>query len=75
MVAALLALASMSVAALPRAALKRLFGTQAHYRSSQVASFVDGHRLDLVFAGLATLLVAFFAFLVAAMVELRSVTG
>jgi hypothetical protein len=54
--AASLALLTMLVAALPLAALERI--TETHWRTEQVATFVDGHRLDLVVAGVATLLVA-----------------
>ena len=50
------------------AALERLLAVEAHYRTEQVASFVDGHRLDIAVAGVATLLVA-------AVVALPSVTG
>jgi hypothetical protein len=49
---------SLSLAALPMAALERLLATEAHYRTEQVATFVDGHRLDLAVAGIASLLVA-----------------
>jgi uncharacterized membrane protein YdbT with pleckstrin-like domain len=56
MAAASLALLTMLVAALPLAALERI--TETHWRTEQVATFVDGHRLDLVVGGVATLLVA-----------------
>jgi hypothetical protein len=56
MSAALLALLTMLVAALPLAALERI--TENHWRTEHVATFVDGHRLDLVVGGVATLLVA-----------------
>ena len=66
--AALLALVSMALAALPLGALERLLAAEAHYRTEQVANFVDGHRLDIAVAGVATLLVA-------AVVALPTVTG
>jgi hypothetical protein len=66
--AAALALISMMLAALPLGALERLLAAEAHYRTEQVASFVDGHRLDIAVAGVATLLVA-------AVVAIPSVTG
>lgn len=56
MTAASLALLTMLVAALPLAALERI--TENHWRTEHVATFVDGHRLDLVVGGVATLLVA-----------------
>lgn len=64
--AATLALLTMLVAALPLAAIERI--TETHWRTEQVATFVDGHRLDLVVGGVATLLVAL-------VVALPSVTG
>jgi hypothetical protein len=66
--AALLALVSMALAALPLGALERLLAAEAHYRTEQIANFVDGHRLDIAVAGVATLLVA-------AVVALPTVTG
>ena len=66
--AAILALISMLLAALPLAALERLLAAEAHYRTEQIASFVDGHRLDIAVAGIATLLVA-------AVVAIPTVTG
>jgi hypothetical protein len=56
MTAASLALLTMLVAALPLTALERI--TENHWRTEHVATFVDGHRLDLVVGGVATLLVA-----------------
>ena len=58
MAAAFLAILSMTLAALPLGALERLLSTENHWRTEQVATFVDGHRLDIVVAGIATLLVA-----------------
>jgi hypothetical protein len=52
MAAASLALLTMLVAALPLAALERI--TETHWRTEQVATFVDGHRLDLVVGGVGT---------------------
>jgi hypothetical protein len=66
--AAMLALVSIALAALPLGALERLLAAEAHYRTEQVANFVDGHRLDIAVAGVATLLVA-------AVVALPTVTG
>jgi hypothetical protein len=66
--AALLALASVLLAALPLEALERLLAVEAHYGTEQVVDFVDGHRLDIAVAGLATLLVA-------AVVAIPTVTG
>ena len=66
--AAVLALVSMLLAALPLVTLERLLGAEAHYRTEQIANFVDGHRLDIAVAGVATLLVA-------AVVALPTVTG
>jgi hypothetical protein len=63
-----LALISIMLAVLPLGALERLLATQAHYRTEQVADFVDGHRLDIAVAGVGTLLVA-------AAVALPTVTG
>lgn len=63
-----LALLSMLLAALPLFTLERLLGAEAHYRTEQIANFVDGHRLDIAVAGVATLLVA-------AVVALPTVTG
>jgi hypothetical protein len=68
MSAAGLAVIFLILAGLPLAALERLLAVEAHYRTEQVASFVDGHRLDIAVAGVATLLVA-------AVVALPSVTG
>jgi hypothetical protein len=68
MSAAGLALIFLILAALPLAALERLLAVEAHYRAEQAASFVDGHRLDIAVAGVATLLVA-------AVVAIPSVTG
>ena len=56
--AILVALGSMLLASLPVGALERVLAVDAHYRTEQVASFVDGHRLDIALAGVATLLVA-----------------
>jgi hypothetical protein len=56
--AALLALVSVLLAALPLGALERMLAVEAHYRAEQVVNFVDGHRLDIAVAGIATLLVA-----------------
>jgi hypothetical protein len=56
--AAVLALVSMLLAALPLVTLERVLAAEAHYRTEQVANFVDGHRLDIAVAGVATLLVA-----------------
>jgi hypothetical protein len=67
-VAAALALISMLLATLPLGALERLLAAEAHYRSEQAVNFVDGHRLDLAVAGVATLLVA-------AVVALPTITG
>jgi hypothetical protein len=53
-----LALLSLALAALPVGALERLLAAEAHWRTEQVATFVDGHRLDITVAGIATLLVA-----------------
>jgi hypothetical protein len=53
-----LALLSLALAALPLEALERLLAAEAHWRTEQVATFVDGHRLDIIVAGIATLLVA-----------------
>jgi hypothetical protein len=64
----MLALVSIALAALPLGALERLLAAEAHYRTEQVANFVDGHRLDIAVAGVATLLVA-------AVVALPTVTG
>jgi hypothetical protein len=66
--AASLALISIMLAALPLGALERVLAVEAHYRAEQVANFVDGHRLDIAVAGVATLLVA-------AVVALPTVTG
>jgi hypothetical protein len=66
--AAALAMVAVALAALPLPALERLLSAETHWRTEQVAGFVDGHRLDLVVAGIATLLVAF-------VVALPSVTG
>ena len=68
MSAALLAVIVLILAALPFAALERLLAVEAHHRTEQVASFVDGHRVDIAAAGVATLLVA-------AAVAIPSVTG
>jgi len=64
----LLAVIVLILAALPFAALERLLAVEAHHRTEQVASFVDGHRVDIAAAGVATLLVA-------AAVAIPSVTG
>jgi hypothetical protein len=56
--AALLALVSMLLAALPLGALERLLAVEAHYRAEELVSFVDGHRVDIAVASTATLLVA-----------------
>jgi hypothetical protein len=56
--AAGLALISILLAALPLGTLERVLAVEAHYRAEQVANFVDGHRLDIAVAGVATLLVA-----------------
>jgi hypothetical protein len=66
--AAGLALVSMALAALPSGALERLLATEVHYRSEQVADFVDEHRLEITMASVGTLLVA-------AVVALPGVTG
>jgi hypothetical protein len=66
--AAVLALMSILLAALPLGALERLLAAEAHYRTEEVANFVDGHRLDIAVAGVATLLVA-------AVVAIPTVTG
>ncbi len=66
--AAGLALLGMLLAALPLGALERLLSTDAHWRTEQVVVYVDGHRLNIVVAGVATLLVA-------VLVALPSVTG
>ena len=66
--AAALALISMLLAAMPLGTLERLLAAEAHYRTEQLASFVDGHRLDIAVGGVATLLVA-------AVVALPTVTG
>jgi hypothetical protein len=68
MSAAGLAVIVLILAALPFAALERLLAVEAHHRTEQVASFVDGHRVDIAVAGVATLLVA-------AAVAIPSVTG
>jgi hypothetical protein len=68
MSAAGLAVIFLILAALPLAALERLLAVEAHYRAEQAASFVDGHRLDIAVAGVATLLVA-------AVVAIPSVAG
>jgi hypothetical protein len=53
-----LTLLSLALAALPLSTLERLLAAEAHWRTEQVATFVDGHRLDIIVAGIATLLVA-----------------
>jgi hypothetical protein len=53
-----LALLSLALAALPLGTLERLLAVEAHWRTEQVATFVDGHRLDIIMAGITTLLVA-----------------
>jgi hypothetical protein len=53
-----LALLSLALAAVPLGALERLLAADAHGRTEQIATFVDGHRLDIVVAGVATLLAA-----------------
>jgi hypothetical protein len=55
---ALLAVLSISLAALPLAALERVLSSETHWRSEQVTMFVEGHRLDIAVAGIAMLLVA-----------------
>jgi hypothetical protein len=57
-IAAALALIAMLLAALPLNALERLLSAETHWRTEQVVVFVDGHRLDIVVAGVATVLVA-----------------
>jgi hypothetical protein len=52
-----LALLTLALAALPLGTLERLLAAEAHWRAEQVAAFVDGHRLDITVAGIATLLV------------------
>jgi hypothetical protein len=49
---------SVLLAALPLGTLERMLAAEAHYRVGQVVNFVDGHRLDIAVAGIATLLVA-----------------
>ena len=66
--AAAVALFAMLLAALPLGALERLLSAETHWRTEQVVVFVDGHRLDIVVAGVATLLVA-------VVVALPTVTG
>jgi hypothetical protein len=66
--AALVALIAMLLAALPLGALERLLSAETHWRTEQVVVFVDGHRLDIVVAGVATVLVAL-------VVALPTVTG
>jgi type IV secretory pathway VirB10-like protein len=66
--ASLLAVISVLLAALPLGTLERLLAVEAHYRLEDVVNFVDGHRLDIVVAGVATLLVA-------AVVAIPTVTG
>ncbi len=66
--AATLAVVFLLLAALPLVALERLLAVEAHYRAEQVANFVDGHRLDIAVAGIASLLVA-------AVVAIPTVTG
>jgi hypothetical protein len=56
--AAALALLSLALAAVPLGALERLLAADAHWRTEQVATFVDGHRLDIIVGGVATLLAA-----------------
>jgi hypothetical protein len=56
--ASLLAVTSVLLAALPLGTLERLLAVEAHYRLEEVVNFVDGHRLDIRVAGVATLLVA-----------------
>ena len=63
-----LALISMLLATLPVGTLERVLSADAHYQTEQIANFVDGHRLDIAVAGVATLLVA-------AVVALPTVTG
>jgi hypothetical protein len=62
------ALISMVLAALPLGTLERLLAGEAHLRTEQVAIFVDGHRIDIAVAGVATLLVV-------AIVALPTVAG
>jgi hypothetical protein len=66
--AAALALISVLLAALPLGTLERLLASEANFRTEQLASFVDGHRLDIAVAGVGTLLVA-------AVAALPTVTG
>jgi hypothetical protein len=56
--AAFVALVLVLLAALPLDALERMLAVEAHYRAGQAVNFVDGHRLDIAVAGIATLLVA-----------------
>jgi hypothetical protein len=56
--AAFVALVSVLLAALPVGTLERMLAVEANYRGEQVVNFVDGHRLDIAVAGIATLLVA-----------------
>jgi hypothetical protein len=66
--AALVALLSVLLAALPLGTLERMLAVEAHYRAEEVVNFVDGHRVDIAVAGIATLLVA-------AVVVIPTVTG
>jgi hypothetical protein len=68
-VAAGLALISVMLAALPPGALERVLAADAHDRTEHIASFVEGHRLDIAVAGVAMLLIA------AAFAVLPTVTG
>jgi hypothetical protein len=56
--AALVALGSVLLAALPLGTLERVLAVEAHYRTEQIVTFVDGHRVDIAAAGIATILVA-----------------
>jgi carbon starvation protein CstA len=55
--AALAALGSVLLAALPMGTLERMLAVEAHYRAEEIVNFVDGHRVDIAVAGIATLLV------------------
>jgi hypothetical protein len=66
--AAFVALVSVLLAALPVGTLERMLAVEAHYGAGQIVDFVDGHRLDIAVAGIATLLVA-------AMVAIPTVAG
>lgn len=66
--AAAFALLSIALAAVPITAFDRLLGLDAHWRTEQLAIFVDDHRLDIAIVGGATLIVA-------AVIAMPTVTG